>query len=186
MEWKHGSTTSKLGGYILFPALLGLRDVSRPSTLHHHLDSVTDPKYIGTKISRKHLEEGNTLGTAFVDSPEQSDSTSQFDLSEGRSSEEDVGEEKAMSTGEEDANEDEQLTPRANQDIQENPTHEKDLSTTVRQRRDEDRKKGKAVTKQLVNLVCCRGVTQFTDLSLESLGQLTRRPDTFTKVCHSV
>jgi hypothetical protein len=58
----------------------------------------------------------------------------------------------------------------------------------VRQRRDEDREMGRAVTKQLVSIACCRGVPslQTTLLRLESLGQSTRCPYTSTKVCHGV
>jgi hypothetical protein len=65
----------------------------------------------------------------------------------------------AVSSGKEEVSgEGDQLTPRRNQEIQENPSHEKDLSTTVRRQRDEDRKKGKAIAKQLVGLVGWRGV----------------------------
>jgi protein AATF/BFR2 len=143
---------SKLGGHIFVLALRGLRCFSRPSELRLQLDSIVDPKYVGTKISRKQLEEDNALGTAFVDSLEQGTSASQSSSSEGSSGEEDE-EEKGLSPGEEEiASEDERPTLRHNQDIEENPSHEKDLSTTVRQRRDEDREKGKVVTKQLVNL----------------------------------
>jgi hypothetical protein len=75
----------------------------------------------------------------------------------------------------EEASEDEQSTPTNDQGIQEYPSHEKDLAMTVRQRRDEDRKKGRAVTKQLVGFACCRGVPSLRTvlLPLESLGQPT-------------
>ena len=123
---------------------------SRPSKLRLQLDSIVDPKYVGTKVSRKQIDEENTLGTAFVDSFEQGSSASQSPSSEGNSGEE---EEKGLSSGEEGiASEDEQPTLRHGRGIEENPDHENDLFTTVRQRRDEDRKKGKAVTKQLVSL----------------------------------
>ncbi|KAF8498688.1 hypothetical protein F5888DRAFT_196852 [Russula emetica] len=114
-----------------------------PSTLRRHLDSVIDQKYVGVKTSRKQLEEGDAL----ADSPDQDESASQS--SEGSASEEDEGEEKVQSPGKQEASEGEQSTRRNNQVIQENSSHEKDLATIVRQRRDEDRKKGRAVTKQL-------------------------------------
>jgi len=122
----------------------------RPSTLRLHLDSVIDPKYVGTKITRKQLEGDNALGAISSDSPDQATTTAfEFPSSEGSSSEDN---EEALSPGEEEiVSEDEQSTRRLNQGIQENPSHEKDLSSTVRKRRDEDRKKGKAVTKQLVS-----------------------------------
>ena len=150
----------------------------RPSTLRRHLDSVIDPKYVGVKTSRRQLEEGDALG----DSPDQDESASQSISSEGSASEEDEDEEK------EEASEGEQSTQKNNQNIQENSAHKKDLATTVRQRRDEDRKKGRAVTKQLVSIACCRGVPslQTALLQLESLGQSTRCPYTSTKVRHSV
>lgn len=162
--------------------------ISSPSALRH-LDSVIDPKYVGIKTSRKQLEEDNSLGTVLVDSPEQSESASQFVSSEGTASEEDEGEKKFQSPGkEEDASEDEQSAPTNNQSIQEYPSHENDLATTVRRRRDEDRKKGRAVTKQLVSLACCRRVSslQTVLLPLEFLGQSTRCAYTSTKVCLSV
>jgi len=127
-----------------------LRDFSRPSTLRLHLDSTIDPKYIGNKVSRKQLEEDDALGATSADSPEQGTTAFQSPSSEGSSSEDD--EEEALSPGKEGiASENEQSTRRHNQGIQENPSHEKDLSSKVRKRRDEDRKKGKAVTKQLVS-----------------------------------
>jgi protein AATF/BFR2 len=139
------------------------QEFSSPSALRH-LDSVIDPKYVGIKTSRKRLEEDNSLGTVLVDSPEQSESASQFVSSEGTASEEDEGEEKVQSPGkEEDASEDEQPAPTNNQDIQENSSHENDLATTVRRRRDEDRKKGRAVTKQLVGSRLLSTRAQFTD-----------------------
>jgi protein AATF/BFR2 len=155
----------------------------RPSTLRRHLDSVIDPKYVGVKTSRKQLEEDDALG----DSPDQDESASQSISSEGSASEEDEDEEKVQSPGKE-ASEGEQSTRRNNQNIQEKSSHEKDLATTVRQRRDEDRKKGRTVTKQLVSIACCRGLPslQTTLLQLESLGQSTRCPYTSTKVRHSV
>ena len=161
---------------------------SSPSTLRH-LDSVIDSKYVGIKTSRKRLEEDNGLGTVFVDSSEQSESASQFISSEGSASEEDEGEENVQSPGKEkDASEDEQSARTDSQGIQQNSIHEKDLATTVRRRRDEDRKKGRAVTKQLVSLAYCRRMSslQTVLLPLEFLGQSTRCPYTFTKVCHSV
>jgi protein AATF/BFR2 len=165
------------------------RDFSRPSTLRRHLDSVLDPKYVGVKTSRKQLEEDDSLGTVFADSPEQGESASQSISSEGSATGEDEEEEKVQSPGKkQEASEGEQSTLRNYQAIQEDPSHEKDLATTVRQRRDEDRIKGRAVTKQLVSLACCRGVSnlQTVLLPLESLGQSTRCPYTSTKVCHSV
>ena len=125
----------------------------RPSTLRLHLDSVIDSKYVGTKITRKQLEGNNSLEDISSDPPEQATTTAfEFPSSEGSSSEDD--EEEALSPGEEEiVSEDEQSTRRLNEGIRENPTHEKDLSSIIRKRRDEDREKGKAVTKQLVSLL---------------------------------
>ena len=135
------------------------------------------------------MEEDNALGTVFVDSSEQGTSVPQSPSREGLSSGEDE-EEKVLSQGKEEiTGEGEQSTPRHDQGIQENPSHEKDLCTTVRRRRDEDRKKGKAVTKQLVGLIGWRGVpslqTRFMRY-LETLGQSAGCPDTFTKISYSV
>ena len=166
----------------------GYLKILRPSTLRH-LDSVIDPKYLGIKTSRKKLEEDNSFGTAFVDSPEQNESASQLISSEGGASEEDEGEENVQSPDKkEEASEDEQSAPINDQGIQEYPSHDKDLAMTVRQRRNEDRKKGRAVTKQLVGFACCRGMPSLRTmlLPLESLGQPARCSHTSTKVCYSV
>ena len=176
-----------MSAFSICSAKVKLTECFRPSTLRRHLDSVVDPKYVGVKTSRKQLEEDNAL----EDSPDQDELASQSISSDGSASEEDKGEEKdqkVQSPGKEEANEGEQSTRRNNQVIQENSSHEKDLATTVRQRRDEDRKKGRAVTKQLVSIARCRGVPslQTALLQLESLGQPTRCPYTSTKVCHSV
>ena len=154
----------------IFPARVKPTQCFRPSTLRRHLDSVIDPKYVGVKTSRKQLEEDDALG----DSPDQDESASQSISSEGSASEEDEDEGRVRSPAKE-ASEGEQSTQRNDQNIQENSSHEKDLATTVRQRRDEDREKGRAVIKQLVSMVCCRGApsSQTTLLQLESLGQST-------------
>jgi protein AATF/BFR2 len=139
-------------GWVLLhicPARVKLTECLRPSTLRRHLDSVIDPKYVGVKTSRKQLEEDDAL----EDSPGQDGSRSQS-ISSEESASEDEGKEKVQSPGEE-ASEGEQSTRRNNQVIKENSSHEKDLATTVLQRRDEDRKKGRAVTKQLVSIACC-------------------------------
>lgn len=129
--------------------------ISRPSTLRLHLESGVDPKYVGTKISRKQLEEDNALGTTSSDSHEKDTAAFQSPSSEESSSEDD--EEEALSPGEEEiASENEQPIRRHDRGIQENQSHEEDLSSTVRKRRDEDRKRGKAVTKQLVSLLVGR------------------------------
>lgn len=141
-------------GWVLLhicPARVKLTECLRPSTLRRHLDSVIDPKYVGVKTSRKQLEEEDALG----DSPDPDESESESISSEESASEEDEGKEKVQSPGE-GASEGEQSTRRNNQVIKENSSHEKDLATTVLQRRDEDRKKGRAVTKQLVSIACCR------------------------------
>jgi hypothetical protein len=92
------------------------------------------------------LEEDNTFGAGFGDLHGQSNSESQYSSSEGN-------EDQVLSQGEEEGGDDqEQSPPRLVKDAQENADHENNF-TTVRQRRDEDRKKGKAVSKQLVSVV---------------------------------
>jgi len=136
----------------------GLRKISRSSVLRHNLDSVTDPKYVGTRTSRKQLEEENALGTAFADSPGRSNSISPS-LSQGSSIEEE--QEQALSPSEEEGrSEGEQSSLQGDQET----NHEKELSTTIRQRRDQDRKKGKVVTKQLVSLAMV--LVCFVDLTI--------------------
>jgi len=144
-------------GWVLLhicPARVKPTECFRRSTLRRHLDSVIDPKYVGVRTSRRQLEEDDSLGN----SPDQDGSASRSISSEGSASEEDEGEEKVQPLGKEGASEGDQSTRRNNQVIQVDSSHENDLAMTVRQRRDEDRKKGRVVTKQLVSMACRRDV----------------------------
>jgi protein AATF/BFR2 len=128
--------------------LLKLRDVSSLSSLRHHLDYVIEPKYVGVKTSRKQLEEDSVFGAGFEDLHDQGGYESQSAASEGSSNE---GKEQVLSQGDEEESGDEEILspPRLMKHARENT--ENNLSLTIRQRRDQDRKKGRAVSKQLVS-----------------------------------
>ncbi|KAI9440499.1 apoptosis-antagonizing transcription factor [Lactarius indigo] len=114
------------------------------SDLRRQLDSVIDPKYIGVKTSRKQLLDKDAVGSGFHDLPDPSNSESQSVASEASTSEE--GNESLSSSEEDSGNAGESFPPTkdAPKDANEN-----DLSNTIRQRRDEDKRKGRAVSKQL-------------------------------------
>ncbi|KAH9000257.1 apoptosis-antagonizing transcription factor [Lactarius akahatsu] len=115
-----------------------------PSDLRRQLDSVADPKYIGVKTSRKQLLDEDAVGSDFQDSPDLSNSESQSVASGASTSEEDN---ESLSQSEEDSNKVGEFLPPT-KDAPKN-ANENDLSNTIRQRRDEDKKKGRAVSKQL-------------------------------------
>lgn len=114
--------------------------VSSPSALRKLRDSVADPKYDGTRTTRKQLLESDG---------ELSESDEEEVYSEGQ----DEGESSQSSVNEE---EDEDL-PSQSEATEEETTPEfkqtetpEDLTSTLRKTRDEDRKKGKAVSRQIV------------------------------------
>ncbi|KAH9036332.1 apoptosis-antagonizing transcription factor [Lactarius pseudohatsudake] len=114
------------------------------SDLRRQLDSVADPKYIGVKTSRKQLLDEDAVGSDFQDSPDLSNSESQSVASEASTSEEDN---ESLSQSEEDSDKAGKFLPPT-KDAPKN-ANENDLSNTIRQRRDEDERKGRAVSKQL-------------------------------------
>ncbi|KAH9004658.1 apoptosis-antagonizing transcription factor [Lactarius hatsudake] len=114
------------------------------SDLRRQLDSVADPKYIGVKTSRKQLLDEDAVGSDFQDSPDLSNSESQSVASEASTSEEDN---ESLSQSKEDSDEAGEFLPPT-KDAPKN-ANENDLSKTIRQRRDEDKRKGRAVSKQL-------------------------------------
>jgi hypothetical protein len=93
------------------------------------------------------LEDDDALGTGFDNRHHQS-------TSEPLSSSGEEGEDVLSRGGEEDRKGSEQPPPRLVKDTQANA--ENNLSATIRQRRGEDRKKGTAVSKQLVSVVSAR------------------------------
>lgn len=118
--------------------------IFRPSDLRRQLDSVVDLKYVGAKTSRKQLLDEDAIGSGFPNSPGSSDS----EKSEASTSEED---DEPLSPGEEeDSNAGEWSPSPPTKDAPKDANHESDLPNTIRQRRDEDKRKGKAVSKQLV------------------------------------
>ena len=112
-----------------------------PSTLRKLQDSIADPKYVGVKTSRKQLLEWSQSEGEDEEGPaSQDESASEDEPAPVRDAtdEDDVPEDSA---------EEHASPPLKKQAVQEPP---EDLSSTLRQKRDEDRRKGKAVARQLV------------------------------------
>ena len=112
-----------------------------PSTLRKLQDSIADPKYVGVKTSRKQLLEWSQSEGEDEEGPaSQDESASEDEPAPVRDAtdEDDVPEDSA---------EEHASPPLKRQAVQEPP---EDLSSTLRQKRDEDRRKGKAVARQLV------------------------------------
>ncbi|KAI0044742.1 TRAUB-domain-containing protein [Auriscalpium vulgare] len=127
-----------------------------PSALRRMRDSIADPKYDGVKTSRKQLMEESDVGAEEEEEDGQSD-----DL--------DVDEEGSEANGqsEHDDQEDDLQSPSEREDEQDSEDEREeppitgerettgdaelvdDLSSTLRQKREEDRRKGKAVSRQL-------------------------------------
>jgi hypothetical protein len=94
------------------------------------------------------LEDDGALATGFDNRHHQSNSEPQSDDSSSE------GEDVLSRGGQEDGNGSEQSPPQLVKDTEANA--ENNLSATIRQRRGEDRKKGTAVSKQLVSVVSAR------------------------------
>lgn len=60
----------------------------------------------------------------------------------------------SLSPSEEDSSDAGERPPSPTEDAPKDTNHENDLSNTIRQRRDEDKRKGRAVSKQLVRPLC--------------------------------
>ncbi|KAF8884990.1 apoptosis-antagonizing transcription factor [Infundibulicybe gibba] len=164
-----------------------------PSSLRKLHDSVADPKYGGVKTSRKQLMEDIEDEVGDEDEEMEDDSTDENDLTDGRDSiyENDELEGKpdaAPSGSDEEAEEGTEAEPQASHSIphQSPPPHQvesepvDDLSSTLKQKREEDRKKGKAVSRQIAlwdNLLDARirlqkAVAGANRLPTESLNQM--------------
>ncbi|KAI9464579.1 apoptosis-antagonizing transcription factor [Lactarius psammicola] len=118
-----------------------------PSDIRRQLDSIVDPKYIGVKTSRQQLLDEDAVGSGFQSSADRSNSESQSVASEASPGEEDN---ELLSPSEEDGSNAGDWSPiPPTKDAPKDANHENDISNTIRQRRDEDKRKGRAVSKQL-------------------------------------
>ncbi len=134
----------------------------RPSTLRQLNHSLSDPKYTGRRVSRKQLEEDEED----EDIPSGSEAGND-ELPEESGSEEEENEEETDGEGSEDErNGSSRIAPQATYRMSEivlppkpskrrgeEPTDEgesPDLASSLRATREQDRKKGKAVTHQMV------------------------------------
>jgi protein AATF/BFR2 len=92
------------------------------------------------------LLEEDAVGSGFRDSPGPSASESQ---SEAGTSEEDLSQ-----SADESGNAREWSPSQQTKDAPKDANHEADLRSTIRQRRDEDKRKGRAISQQLVGPLC--------------------------------
>ncbi len=91
----------------------------------------------------------DAVGSGFQDSPDPSNSESQSVVSEASTSGEDN---EPLSPSEEDGSNAGEWPPfPPTKDAPKDANHENDISNTIRRRRDEDKRKGGAVSKQLVS-----------------------------------
>lgn len=120
------------------------RDRRRPSALRKIHDSVADPKYDGKRTTRRQLLESEEASDA-----EEHDASSEDEA--GLSAES-----QSMDEDESEKNEDEDNSGELEEAVTEarsmQPEPVDDLSSTLRKTRDEDRTKGKAISRQLVRL----------------------------------
>ncbi|KAJ7453982.1 apoptosis-antagonizing transcription factor [Mycena galericulata] len=118
-----------------------------PSALRR-LQSVADPKYEGVKTSRKQLmeESDRDLGNLEDDSPDEN-SESDAQSNRGGDDEDDDQSIPSESEPEETNEEPEGTSPPKRSNLEPDPAE--DLPSTMRKTREEDRKKGKAVSQQI-------------------------------------
>ena len=138
-----------------------------PSALRNLQASVADPKYDGVRTSRKQLMEDSDLegsnGEEDFDEEDEEGVGEDLDKDEyedevnGRveASEESEDEEEAQS-GSEKSTDEEVSEPESSQTSRKrskSPEAAEDMTSAMRLKREEDRKKGKAVAKQIVHFV---------------------------------
>ncbi|KAI0033667.1 apoptosis-antagonizing transcription factor [Vararia minispora EC-137] len=125
-----------------------------PSSLRRLADSIADPKYDGVKTSRKQLMDEDDVSAA-SDHGEPEEDASDDDTSRR---EEATTRQSALSASEEDEEDEEERRPsecpaprqrKSRDDEGADASDADDLSAALRQKRDEDRRKGKAVSRQL-------------------------------------
>jgi protein AATF/BFR2 len=129
---------------IFFPPKAGVNELlNSPSALRKLHDSVADPKYSGVRTTRQHLAEDSDIE---VDRQpfDQSNEDGEDGSIPSDSSREDDRETKVPPPQS-------HVLPAQPAQTDQEPVN--DLSTTLRTTREEDRKKGKAVSRQLVCVV---------------------------------
>lgn len=135
----------------------------RPSILRKAQDSIADPKYDGVRVSRKTLEESQG-GSA--DEGEEGLENDDLEVP-GHSEDDEDSEDEYEEEEEEEEEESEEEPPRKTKpntngasnsndppepELQQNGNVD-DLSSTLAQKREEDKRKGRAVVKQLVRII---------------------------------
>ena len=154
-----------------------------PGTLRKQYESISDPKYAGVKTTRKEImEEGSISG--IESDMEGQDEESDFELTNHQTSGLDEREKDVPSESEEEEEEEERGVLRQDQDhLTSTQEPVDDLTSTLRRKRDEDRKKGRAVSRQIVSLSLFGILTKLEDEQFVGLvGLATRCSDTLAKV----
>ncbi|KAG5647890.1 hypothetical protein DXG03_007814 [Asterophora parasitica] len=135
-----------------------------PSSLRKQHDSVSDPKYEGVRTSRKQLVEesgeeedtdsgGEGSGSGSEDEDEDMgghDVQASSGAEEAEASDEDGG---SLDSGEEEVKANEPQPRREKSRSIEDDEPADDLSATLRKKREEDKKKGKAVSRQIAGIL---------------------------------
>jgi protein AATF/BFR2 len=133
----------------------------RPSTIRRY-DSIADPKYEGVKITRKSLmvEDDEVLSEEDEDAQSQSGSDEEDEEEDSESNANYDDDEVPPSQGEENEDDEEETKSVSGTQLTEKPSAKPEelaetvevLSATLRQKREEDRRKGRSVLRQIVNL----------------------------------
>jgi len=128
-----------------------------PSTLRRQQDSITDLKYEGVKTSRKQLMDDTDSERDMNEYSDGSDSTrGSPDEDEGTTGDEGHSEELTPTDSDNDdhqGDQKEQIIQKASKKVSSQEPPE-DFSSALKQKRDGDHRKGKAVSRQLVGSQC--------------------------------
>jgi protein AATF/BFR2 len=115
----------------------------RPSALRKIHDSVADPKYDGRRATRKQLMESDEEDSQ----SDEDDDDDDDDLNQSEDENEDLP---SQSEPERDVSESEQVEHASKSSPSRASEAPEDPSSTLRRNMDEDRRKGKAVSRQIV------------------------------------
>lgn len=121
--------------------------IIRPSSLRKLHDGISDPKYDGVRTSRKQLLEGSE-DEATSDEEESEDAVGPGDSA---GEDDDMQSESEATSIDDDENENSSTKPHTEHD-QEDISN---MPNTLQKTREDDRRKGKAITRQIVCLVSC-------------------------------
>ena len=135
--------------YLSLLSIDSLLRVSRPSSLRQLNQSISDPKYEGTRVSRRDLIASEESLSSTDNSDVEDEDIAERSSPERASSPNHLVHDDVQRPPQPPAEHASQTRP---EESQQKPPHASDLASTLRATRQQDREKGKAVVRQIVGI----------------------------------